>query len=694
MKRFFCAAIVALSLFSCGKDEIDDSGNGGGSAVAQAEFTASQDNVFFNAAGGEATIIITSTVDWKAQQAGDWFTASPLAGEAGSTSVTITAAANTGNELSGSVTFASSEGTIRIPVTQEAASSSGGEGGSSSSGSGESITISSVDTDSSEDNVSRTTFDRRIYIVWSASGATVTGDVNGVVSVSGSAVTVDNRSTTEKVIYNLSGSSSDGYLKIYSNNKQALELNGLSLTNTKGAAINNQGKKRCFIVVSGTNTLADGSSYTLTPSTEDEKAALFSEGQLVFSGSGSLTVKAVGKAGITSDDYVRVMSAPTLKVTSSAGHGLRGKDAVWVSAGTVDIDVSATGKKGMSTDSLARFTGGSTTVKVSGGILVESGNYTSAAGIKADQLFLMEAGTLNVTSTGQGGKGIKCGDADEKVVGALYFKGGTVNVNVSGTNNTTYDKGAKAVKCDGPIYVQGGDITVKCSRHEAVESKHSITITGGSMYVVSDGDDAINCTKDTSVSGSTGVLTVSGGYTFAWSTGTNPRSNGKPGDAFDSNGNMILEGGVAYGVTSKQPDLAFDANTEGGATLYIKDGATVIGLGGVENGTSSNWSQSMYSGSWSTGKKYALYNTSGGLICAFTAPSSGVSGLYVSGPSLSSTACLGGVTISGGTSYSGGMITTGCTVSGGSTLSLSAYSGGGGGPGGGGPGGGGGWPGH
>jgi hypothetical protein len=204
------------------------------------------------------------------------------------------------------------------------------------------------------------------------------------------------------------------------------------------------------------------------------------------------------------------------------------------------------------------------------------------------------------------------------------------------------------------------------------------------MYVVSDGDDAINCSKNTSVAGSTGVLTVSGGYTFAWSTGTNPRSSGKPGDAFDSNGNMILEGGVAYGVTSKQPDLAFDANTEGGATLYIKNGATVIGLGGVENGTSSNWAQSMYSGSWSTGKYYALYNTSGGLICTFKAPTAGASGLYVSGPSLSNTACMGGVTVSGGTSYAGGMILTVCTVSGGSTLSLSAYSGGSGGPGGGG----------
>lgn len=558
---------------------------------------------------------------------------------------------------------------------------------------GSTFVIESSDTEDSEDNVSKNSFDRKVTIVWSSSGATVTGEASGTVSVSGGYVTVDNRSTSEKVIYELSGSSSDGGLKLYSNKKQALVLNSLSLTSTKGAAINNQGKKRCFVIVNGTNTLADGKSYTQTPSDEDEKAAFFSEGQLIFSGKGTLNVKAQGKAGITSDDYVRVMSAPTLKISSSAGHGLRGKDAVIVSAGTLGIEVSAAGKKGMSTDSAAVFRGGVTTISVSGGVLSESGSYTGAAGIKADQLFLMEDGTLSVKSTGQGGKGIKCGDADEKVLGQMQFKGGKVSVEVTGANYGTSSsgwgssssdnsKGAKGIKCDGPIFVSGGDISVTCAHHEAFESKHSITISGGSMYIVSDGDDAINCSKDSSVSGSTGVLTVEGGYVFAWSTGKSPRSSGKPGDAFDSNGNMILSGGVAFGVTSKQPDLAFDANTEGGASLYIKNGATVIGLGGLESRTSSNWAQSVYSGSWSAGKYYALYNTSGSLICAFKTPSSGASGLYVSSPNLSTSACKGSVSVSGGESLAGGMIVTGCSVSGGSSLSLSTYTGGNGGPGG------------
>ncbi|MBR6305251.1 MAG: carbohydrate-binding domain-containing protein, partial [Bacteroidales bacterium] len=339
-------------------------------------------------------------------------------------------------------------------------------------------TTPSTDTDSfenDEDEISNTSFDRTISIVWSSSGATVTGDANGIVSVSGADVTANNTGTTEKVKYELSGSSSSGSLKLYSNNKQALVLNGLTLTNPSGAAINNQGKKRCYVVVSGTNSLADGSSaaYAATGE-EDLKAVFFSEGQLIFSGSGSLTVTAEntqGKAGITSDDYVRVMGTPTIKITagSSAGHGLRGKDAVSIDGGTIDIAVAAAMKKGITSDSLVVFNGGATTVKATGGTAYDSedSDYKASAGIKADQVFKMNDGTLTVTNSGQGGKGIT-GDA------VAYFNGGTVSVTVTGSNygsssgsggfgpraTTTTDnsKSAKAIKFDGDIHFNGGTV--------------------------------------------------------------------------------------------------------------------------------------------------------------------------------------------------------------------------------------------
>ncbi|MBR3449394.1 MAG: hypothetical protein IKH24_00970, partial [Bacteroidales bacterium] len=48
------------------------------------------------------------------------------------------------------------------------------------------------DADTSDDNIAGTTFDRIISIVFGGSQATVTGDENGIVSVSGNHVTVNN----------------------------------------------------------------------------------------------------------------------------------------------------------------------------------------------------------------------------------------------------------------------------------------------------------------------------------------------------------------------------------------------------------------------------------------------------------------------------------------------------------------------
>ena len=522
-----------------------------------------------------------------------------------------------------------------------------------------------------EDLVAGTEFVRTITITFSdGEGASVTGDENGIVTVAGNQVTVDNTSTKEKVKYELSGSTTNGFLKIYSNNKQALVLNGVSITNPNGAAINNQGKKRCFVILNGSNTLADGSSYTATPDEEDEKAAFFSEGQLIFSGEGTLNVTAQGKAGITSDDYIRLLDGPTLNVSSSAGHAVRGKDAVIISGGTLVAKTSAHMKKGIASDSLVVFNGGVTTVTVTGGVAYddEDQEYKSSAGVKADKLFIMNDGTLTITNSGQGGKGIT-GDADG------YFQGGTVNVTVTGSNygqsssgfgpgfggssssSNDNSKSAKGIKFDGNLYISGGSISSKSANNEGIEAKGKIEITGGTVYAQAK-DDAIN---------SAGNLTVTNGYVCAYSTGN---------DGMDANGNLYIEGGVVYAIGSGSPEVALDANTEQRYKLYV-NGGVLFTIGGLESG--AVLSQKCYSASsWSAKKWYSI--TVGDNTYAFFTPEKGGRGLVVSGatqPTVKS-----GVTVTGGTEIFGGMGVLGGTVSGGSSVSLSSYTGSSSGPGG------------
>lgn len=550
-------------------------------------------------------------------------------------------------------------------------------------------TFASAGDTSSEDDISNTTFTRLVTVTYASSGATVSGysavaDVMSV-SVSGAQVTIT-YTGSENVVYKLTGSSSNGFFKLYSTKKQALWLSGLTLTNPSGAAINNQSGKRTFVYVDGTNTLADGSSASYTTSSdEDMKGVFFSEGQLVFSGSGSLKVSAnnaQSKSGIVSDDYIRVMSSPSISVTagSSAGHGLKTNEYFQLSNGTLDVTSKAAMKKGITSDDYVLIEGGSATITVSGGVAYDSddGEYAGTAGIKADNYFGMTGGTVSITNTGTGGKGVRAGNYSFYTTnGSLtdsYISGGSLTIKTSGSESN--DVSTKAIKIGfkessgskyvygGNLKVTGGSIVATCSKSETIEVKGNLTISGGEVYSTSSADDAIN---------SQGNLTISGGYVYTYTT---------KGDSIDANGNLTLSGGYVFAITTAgNPEVALDANTEGGAKLYINSGATVVAYGGLESNYSA--SQTVYSMTGTAGSWNALYNGSS-FIAAFKAPS-GLSNFAVSAPSLSKG--YKGVSVGGDTYCNGVWATDG--ISGGTAVNLSTYSGGQGGPGGGGPGGGG-----
>lgn len=523
-----------------------------------------------------------------------------------------------------------------------------------------------------DDSFKGIVFDRTVQVMFSPNGAKVSGDDNNTVSVEGNHVTVRN-TTTQKVLYELSGTSQDGSLKLYSSERQAIVLNGVELTNPKGAAINNQGRKKCFVVVNGNNSLTDGTKYSRTPDGEDEKAALFSEGQLVFSGDGNLTVNAKGKSGIVSDDYVAITENPVINVISAAGHGIRGKESVVISGGVIGIMVSADMKKGIVSDSLVCINGGSTIINITGSAAYDDkeSDYKGTAGIKADQLFEMNGGSLGITSWGTGSKGIS---GDNKA----FFNGGTVCINTLGAgygssqgrrmgppqmgqNNSVSSKG---IKFDGDITFTGGSVTVSCASAEAIESKGEIIIRGGEVYGYSAADDAIN---------SKGTFTIEGGKVCAYSLRN---------DGLDANGDFHIKGGLVYAIGTGMPEMAIDANTEGGHRLYV-EGGTIMTIGGLEGGaslTQNCWQSS----SWNRNTWYSL--TVGNDVIAFKTPTQGGTPMVVS--SATEPELKYGVNVSGGTSLLGGMVVTGGSVSGGSNVELSQYSsgfgfGGPGGPGGG-----------
>lgn len=501
-----------------------------------------------------------------------------------------------------------------------------------------------------------------VRVTYSGTSASVSTSNEKILSdIQGAYVTLDMQTNSVKNVEIIaSGKSEDGQLKIYGEKKFMLTLNGLELTSTKGPAINDQCKKHVFIhLAAGTvNRLTDAATYTdepyyragATADSEDRKGCLFSEGDMIFSGTGVLVVEGKQKNGLATDDAFYMRPGVTIysRTTATAGKALKAKDDVTLIGGMLLMNTSG----GSEYDS-------------------EENDTSSPAGVKAGGTMTIAGGTHTLKSTGMGGKGIS---AD----GRLEISGGNTTITTTGGKyvyNAAQDltSSPKGIKADSAITISGGKLAISVTGvsdgSEGLESKSTLTITGGEVFVCAY-DDAINASSD---------ITISGGYVYA---------HGAHNDGIDANGNCYIQGGVIFAIGASSPEVAIDANTEQQKKLYVS-GGTLVAIGGLEQG--SSLTQTCYSSSqWSTNTWYALYQD-GGLALAFHTPSSGGSSLVVS--TGGSTTLENGVTVSGGTEVFRGIAYTGANTTGGKTVSLSQYSSQGGSPGGGGQPGGGGRPG-
>ena len=466
---------------------------------------------------------------------------------------------------------------------------------------------------------------------------------NGVeVTVNGGHITA-NHSSTKNICYVLSGTTTNGSFTVVGDKKYEVKLNNVNITNPDSAALNLLSGKRAYIM------LVDGTSNTLSDGTGgSQKGALYCKGKLLFNGSGKLSVTGNTNNAIHSADYIVFRKGNNIYANSTANHGIKANDGIFINGGIINVEVSAEAAKGINCESNIIVNGGRTTVITTGGGTYDTDDKEAkgAACIKADSAFTINAGELWLKSTGSGGKGIN-------VDTEANFTGGNVYIVTEGgqykSNNDT--SSPKGIKADGNINISGGAIWVRTNGYngEGIETKSAMNISGGEVAVYAY-DDAIN---------SKGDMTITGGYVYA---------QGKNNDGLDANGNIYIKGGLIYAICSGSPEVAIDANTEGGKKLYLT-GGTVVAVGGLENG--SSLSQACYqASSWSKNTWYTMTYDSN--TFSFKTPSSGGSGLVVSSaatPTLSS-----GTTISGGSSVFGGIGIMSGTISNGTSVSLSSYT--------------------
>lgn len=268
-----------------------------------------------------------------------------------------------------------------------------------------------------------------------------------MIRTDGAGVSVSNLSYFEEVEYLLSGASTDGYFRINSDYKWKATMMGLNLTNPVGPVINSQtGKKGTLKSPNGyVNTLCDGVTYATA--TEDQKAAIFSEGQLIFSGKGTLNVTSLNRHAICSDDYVSFDNG-TVNVLGAVGDAVHAKDSVIVQSGTVTLSPSSDGIDCDGPVTIRRGENGSPVLCIT---TVGDG----AKGIKTGKHFLMTDGNVRIDQSGK--SEVKDGDTSRvigiKAAGNITISGGTLVI-----NNTA--EGGKGLSADGTINTNGADVTI------------------------------------------------------------------------------------------------------------------------------------------------------------------------------------------------------------------------------------------
>lgn len=460
----------------------------------------------------------------------------------------------------------------------------------------------------------------------------------------------------EDIYYQLSTNySTSGSIRTYPLTNVTATYGGTSdISEDTGTSYNAAGIKADGNITIGAGTITIANSGEMSKSIKSKATVTIDGGNITLTPSGAMKVinsDASYSSGIKAVDFV--MNDGTLKITSS---GVAGK-----AISTTNITTN----------------GGDIIINNSGAPQAagSSGDYYTAKGFKTDGNINLLGGTINISMTGNGGKGIKVNG--NYVQGNSDGTGPTLTVSTTGTaaassgggwgpgGGSSVSGSSKAIKVLGTITINGGVVKVSATGgegSEGIESKQTITINGG--YIESNTyDDALN---------SASHMYIKGGYVYAVATNN---------DAIDSNGNMYLSGGMVFCCGSEE---GLDANSEGGYKVYIQSGANLAAIGrsmgAIESGASI--SQTCYSATASSQTWYALYNGNT-VVAAFRTPTlnsdgggygpgggSGGNTMVVTSPSCK---LYSGVTGSGTSFWSGNGYSN---ASGGSSISLSNYSGG------------------
>ena len=301
-------------------------------------------------------------------------------------------------------------------------------------------------------------------ITLSPDGSTST---DASVRIDGQTVTIIQAGT-----YQIAGTLDDGALIVESaeNAKITLVLGGVNIKNSIGAAIQISTADDVTIELSEgtTNVLQSGEEVDIATATESEEAsggALQSKADLKIKGKGSLTVLGYLNTGIHCTKDLKIKNG-NISVTA-LGHGIKGKNSVTVSGGTVTV---TSGKDGITSDETENEEKGFVTIEDGEIIITSAGD-----GVSAETTLTVTGGVISIIS---GGGSANAQQKTDNMRDWWDFD------NSASDDNSASCKGLKAGKA---LVISGGSITID-AQDDALHTDGDMTISGGEC-ILSTGDD-------------------------------------------------------------------------------------------------------------------------------------------------------------------------------------------------------------